>query len=117
MSHKKSQPLSLRSAEQQCGIGGSVAWHIKIRGGSGYQSITKLHKNSKTPKKKTRGGVLSVEEKRENRRISRGRIMIENINAKIQAFKITANKYRNRRKRFGLRMSLICGIINFENQN
>ncbi|MDR0764121.1 MAG: IS5/IS1182 family transposase, partial [Synergistaceae bacterium] len=45
------------------------------------------------------------------------RILIENINAKIKVFKITANKYRNHRKRFALRMSLICGIINFENRN
>ena len=36
-------------------------------------------------------------------------------NTKIRLFKITSNKYRNRRKRFGLRMSIICGIISFEN--
>jgi hypothetical protein len=36
----------------------------------------------------------------ENGGISRERILIENINAKIKVFKITANKYRNRRKRF-----------------
>ncbi|MDR2006622.1 MAG: IS5/IS1182 family transposase, partial [Acidaminococcales bacterium] len=35
-------------------------------------------------------------------------------NAKIKVFKITANKYRNRRNRFKLRISLICGIYNFE---
>jgi len=74
----------------------------------------KLHKNSETPKKKPKGGKLTADEKAENRRISRERILIENINAKIKVFKITANKYRNRRKRYGLRMSLICGIINFE---
>jgi transposase len=74
----------------------------------------KLHKNSETPKKKPRNGELTAEEKAENRRISRERILIENINAKLKVFKITANTYRKRRKRFGLRMSLICGIINFE---
>jgi transposase len=94
-----------------------VARHIKICGDSGYQGIAKLHKNSETPKKRPRGGTLSAEEKGENRRISRERILIENINAKIKVFKIIANKYRNHRKRFGLRMSLICGIINFENRS
>jgi len=74
----------------------------------------KLHKNSETPKKKPKGGELTAEDKAENRRISRDRILIENINAKIKVFKITANKYRNRRKRFALRMSLICGILNYE---
>jgi hypothetical protein len=47
-----------------------------------------------------------------NRRIARERILIENINAKVKVFKIFANKYRNRRKRFSLRMSLICAIVN-----
>jgi len=76
----------------------------------------KLHINSETPKKKPKGGELTAEEKEENRRISRERILIENINAKIKVFKITSNKYRNRRRRYGLRMSLICGIINFESR-
>jgi len=36
---------------------------------------------------------------------------IEHINAKIKAFKIVARKYRNRRKRFGLRFNFICALI------
>jgi hypothetical protein len=95
-------------------IGSGVSDDIKVQADSGYQGILKLHKNSETPKRKPKGGELTDEEKAENRRISRERILIENINAKIKVFKITANKYRNRRKRFGLRMSLICGILNFE---
>jgi transposase len=57
---------------------------------------------------------LTSDEKAGNRRISRERILIENINAKIKVFKIVSSKYRNRRKRFGLRMALICSIINLE---
>jgi len=75
----------------------------------------KLHKNSETPNKKPRKGFLTAEEKAENRRLSRERIIIENINAKIKVFKIVANKYRNRLNRFSLRMALLCGLINFEN--
>jgi len=96
-------------------VGSAVLESVKVQGDSGYQGILKLHKNSETPKKKPKGGCLTAEEKAENRRISRERILIENINAKIKVFKITANKYRNRRRRYGLRMSLICGIINLEN--
>ena len=95
-------------------MGSAVLEGIKIQGDSGYQGILKLHKNSETPKKKPKGGELTDEEKAENRRISRERILIENMNAKIKVFKIAANKYRNRRSRYGLRMSLICGIINYE---
>jgi len=98
-------------------IGRGILDEIKVQGDSGYQGILKLHKNSETPKKKPRGGELTAEEKAGNQRISRERILIENINAKIKVFKIASNKYRNRRKRFGLRISLICGIINFENRS
>jgi len=83
---------------------------------SGYQGIAEIHKNSETPKKKPKGGELTQEEKLENRRISRERILIENVNAKIKVFKIMANKYRNRRTRHRLRANLICGIINFESR-
>jgi hypothetical protein len=88
---------------------------------SGYQGVLKIHKNSETPKKKPKCGELTPEEparpaggKAENRRISRDRILVENVNAKFKVFKIMANKYRNRRKRHALRANLICGIINFE---
>ena len=90
---------------------------IKILADKGYQGILKLHNNSQTPKKKPRGGELTDEQKAENQRICRERMLIENINAKIKVFNSTSNNYRNRRKRFALRMSLICAIINFENPN
>jgi putative transposase len=32
----------------------------------------------------------------------------------LKRFKIVATPYRNRRKRFGLRMNLIAGMINYE---
>ena len=97
-------------------IGNGVLEEIKVECDSGYQGILRLHKNSETPKKKPRGGALTDEEKARNRQLSRERILVENINAQVKVFKITANKYRNRRKRFGLRMALICGLINRENK-
>lgn len=32
----------------------------------------------------------------------------------VKRFKIVADKYRNQRKRFGLRFNLIAGLYNFE---
>ena len=93
-------------------IGSRVLDSIKAQADSGYQGITAIHHNSETPKKKPRGGTLTNEEKKENRRISRERILIENINAKIKVFKIMKYPYRNRRKRHLLRLNLTCGIIN-----
>lgn len=60
---------------------------------------------------------MTDDEKKENRRISHERILIENINAKIKVFKIMKYPYRNRRRRHCLRLNLICGIINFETLN
>ncbi|KJV86598.1 IS5 family transposase ISOt6 [Orientia tsutsugamushi] len=40
--------------------------------------------------------------------------MNETVIGMLKQFKIIANKYRNRRKRFGLRFNLISGIYNFE---
>ena len=80
-------------------VGCAVLERIKELMDSGYQGIIRLHKNSEIPKKKPKGGELTADEKSENQRIARERILIENINAKAKVFKITLNKYRNRRKR------------------
>jgi len=80
----------------------------------GYLGIDKICPNSKIPNKKTKKNPLTKEEKKENRKLSSERIIVEQINAKIKVFKITKYPYRNRRKRFGLRMNLICAIINLD---
>jgi len=97
-------------------LGYAISCVITLKADSGYQGILKYHKNSETPKKKPKGGELTHEEKSTNRQFARERVLVEHINAKIKVFKITAHKYRNRRCRFGLRIALICGIINFENE-
>ena len=98
-------------------IGSRVLDCIKEQADSGYQGIAAFPRNSETPKKKPKGRELTNKEKRENRRISRERILIENIHTKIKVFKIMKSPYRNRRKCHCLRLNLICGIINFESRN
>jgi len=80
----------------------------------GYQGLQKLHTNSQIPIKKPKGGELSAEEKRFNRSLARRRIVIEHVNRRIKIFKIISERYRNRRRRFGLRCNLIAGIYNYE---
>jgi hypothetical protein len=41
-------------------------------------------------------------------------VCVENVLCKIKKFKVLSEKYRNRRKRFGLRFNLIAGIYNYE---
>ena len=86
----------------------------KVLADLGYVGIDKICPNSVIPKKKTKKNPLTKEDKKENRKLGSKRIIIEQINAKIKVFKITKYPYRNRRKRFGLRMNLICAIINID---
>lgn len=88
---------------------------IKLLADSGYQGICKIHKNSQTPIKATKNHKLSSEEKAYNKSISKKRIYIEHINRYIKRFRILSSRYRNKRKKFGLRVALICGIYNFQN--
>jgi hypothetical protein len=74
--------------------------------------IQKLHFNSELPKKRSKKNPLSKEDKIENQRISSIRITIENIIREVKIFRIIAEKYRNRRKRFALRFNLIAAIYN-----
>jgi len=66
------------------------------------------------PKKKSKKHPLTKEMKKDNRLISRERVINEKVIDMLKRFKIIADKYRNRRKRFGLRFNLIAGIYNYE---
>lgn len=80
----------------------------------GYQGIAKLHPNSCTPVKKPRRAELSYSERQHNRHLARLRVIGEHINRRFKIFRILAERYRNRRKRFGLRFNLIAGLLNDE---
>lgn len=81
---------------------------------TGYQSIAKIHPNTLMPKKRSKNHPLTKADKEFNRRISRQRVFVEHVIGFIKRFKIIAERYRNRRKRFCLRFNLIAGICNFE---
>lgn len=87
---------------------------IKVITDTGYQGIQKLHKKSELPKKKTKKNPLTKEYKKQNKKLARERVANENVIGMIKRFKIISDKYRNRRKRFGLRFNLIAGIYNME---
>lgn len=81
---------------------------------TGYQGLHKIHSNSQLPKKKTKKCPLTKEEKKANKDLASQRALNENVIGVLKRFKIIADKYRNRRKRFGLRFNLIAGIYNYE---
>jgi hypothetical protein len=73
-------------------------------------------------KKKTKKSFLTQEEKKKNQELAGERVVNENVIGMLKRFvigmlkrfKIISDKYRNRRKRFGLRFNLIAGIYNLE---
>jgi hypothetical protein len=87
---------------------------IVVNVDNGYLGIVKLHKNSLLPKKKSKKNPLSKKDKQNNKKLSSQRILVEHVIGKVKVFKILSDRYRNRRKRFGLRFNLIAGIYNFE---
>jgi DDE superfamily endonuclease len=87
---------------------------IKLKADKGYQGFQNLHPNSQTPYRKPRKQPLSKEHKAANRKLASERITIEHVIGKLKVFRILQERYRNRRKRFGLRLNLIAGIYNYE---
>ena len=88
--------------------------NIKSLTDTGYQGIQKIHLKAELPKKKSKKEPLTKEDKKNNRALSSERVLNENVIGMVKRFKIIADRYRNRRKRFSLRFNLIAGIYNFE---
>jgi hypothetical protein len=81
---------------------------------SGYQGLQKLHIKTQMPKKRSKKAPLTKEDRKNNQTLSRERVINENVIGVLKRFKIIADRYRNRRKRFSLRFNLIAGIYNWE---
>ncbi len=64
--------------------------------------------------KKTKKHPLTKVDKKKNHELSSEQVSYENVIGLVKRFKISADRYRNRRKQFGLRFNLIAGIYNFE---
>ena len=81
---------------------------------TGYQGLQKIHEKTRKPKKGSKKKPLTQEEKKVNQEISSVRVAVEHVIRKIKIFRIMAERYRNRRHRFALRLNLICAIYNSE---
>ena len=79
---------------------------------TGYQGIAKLHSNVQIPKKRSKKNPLTKQDKQRNKTVSSSRVVVENIIRDVKIFRIIAEKYRNRRKKFGLRFNLIAAFYN-----
>jgi len=81
---------------------------------TGYQGLQKIHSNTLKPLKSSKKKPLTKEDKKSNHQISSVRVAVEHVIRSIKIFRIMAERYRNRRKRFTLRLSIICSIFNLE---
>jgi hypothetical protein len=88
--------------------------HVQILADSGYQGIADIHANSMIPEKKIKMKPLTEKQKQSNRDLAKRRVVIEHIFGKLKIFRILSDRYRNRRKHFGLRFTLIAAIYNIE---
>lgn len=80
----------------------------------GYQGFAQRHAGACIPTKKPRNKPLPNEEKQHNRAKARLRVRVEHTIRRFKIFRIFSGRYRNRRRRFGLRLNLIAGLLNYE---
>jgi hypothetical protein len=85
---------------------------IEILADKGDQGIKIIHRLSYTSIKKSKNKSLTSTEKESNRYLAKQRIYLEHVIRCLKIFRILAQPYRNRRRRFGLRFNLIAGLYN-----
>ena len=74
----------------------------KVIADTGYQGLQKsiiVLNFLKNEEKKSR---LTIEDKMKNQKLASHRVLNENVIGMIKRFRIVSERYRNRRKRFGL---------------
>jgi hypothetical protein len=87
---------------------------IQVQVDTGYQGIKNYHANSDMPYKRSRKHALTKEQLKHNRHICSSRMVVEHVIREIKVFRILSERYRNRRKRFALRVNLIAALFNYE---
>jgi hypothetical protein len=87
-----------------------------LQGHRGYQGLPHLHAHSWLPHKGHKNKAFNKEQKQQNRQLAVQPVVVEHTIGKLKVFRILSQRYRNRRKRFGLRVNLIAGILNYELQ-
>lgn len=91
--------------------------NIKVAVDTGYQGLQKVHAQTVIPKKRSKKQPFSQSDREVNTALAKERVLVENVIGMLKRFKIISDRYRNRRKRFGLRFNLLAGLYNFELKN
>lgn len=91
-----------------------VGKHTTLRADLGYWGLQTHCPNVILPQKNSKLHRLSKAEKKANRELAGKRVKVENVIRRLKIFRILSERYRHRRKRFGLRFNLIAGLHNYE---
>jgi hypothetical protein len=86
--------------------------HVQVD--TGYQGIKNYHTNIGIPYKRSKKKSLTKEQLQHNHTICSSRMTVEHVIRELKIFRILSERYRNRRKRFGLRVNLIAALFNYE---
>lgn len=81
---------------------------------SGYQGLQKQHRQTELPYKRQKKKPLTKDEKEYNRALSRIRVKVENMIRRLKIFRILSERYRNKRRRYGIKFNIIAGIVNLK---
>ncbi len=87
---------------------------MTLRADLGYWGLQMQSLNVIMPQKNSKLHQLSKAEKKANRQLAAKRVKVENVIRRLKIFRILSERYRHRRKRFGLRFNLIAGLHNYE---
>jgi hypothetical protein len=88
--------------------------HIRLRADLGYWGLQSSSEKVILPLKNSKLHRLTKAEKQMNRELAGKRVKVENVIRRLKVFRILGERYRHRRKRFGLRLNLIAGLHNYE---
>jgi len=86
--------------------------NARLYGDSAYQGIHKDHPDSEIPYKKSKNKPLTKDEKTYNHALSRFRVRVEHVIARLKSFRMLGDRYRYPRKRYARKFSIIAGIVN-----
>lgn len=88
--------------------------YLKLRADLGYWGLQSETSKVILPLKNSKLHQLTKAEKKQNRELASKRVKVENVIRRLKIFRILSERYRHRRKRFGLRFNLIAGLHNYE---
>jgi hypothetical protein len=86
---------------------------VFIEGDSGFQGIDELVENKVVlPRKKRKGEKRKKEDKKFNKKLSKSRILVENVIGKMKQFGVMKERYRNKFEDYDKKIELVVGLVN-----